>query len=117
MRIDATIGPKNIAVFTVTKNFPPVIANCVLLESEACFFSNQPLTFALVLVPAERKIASQDSGMVKATLIRVAFMMPNIFVVAIKDPSMITSPNIASNAPAAQAKALRIFLPSGLFIL
>ena len=102
IKIEASIGPKNMVVFSMTKNSPPFTANLALLESLACFSNIQPLTRALTLAFAQRNIASHDNGMVNDTLNKVAFRMPNNLVVAINDPSATMTPNIASNIPANQ---------------
>ena len=96
------MGPTSKAVFNITKNFPPAIASCAFFESEACLFRNHSLALALVFVCAQRNIASHDKGIVKATRIRVAFAIPNILVVAIRDPSVNISPKTVKNIPAAQ---------------
>lgn len=108
------MGPRNIAVLIITKNFPPSIASWARREREACFFRSQALMLALVLVPAQRDIASHDSGMVKATLIRVALIIPNILVVAMRDPSTRMSPSAPKITPKIQYNFLffmKVFLP------
>ena len=90
------------AVFTITRNSPPATASRALSEREASFFANQALTFALVLVGAQRNIASHDKGIVNATRMRVAFITPKILVVATSDPSATIIPNIVSVIPTIQ---------------
>ena len=111
------MGPKNTAVFNITRNFPPVTASRAFLEREACFFKIQFLTLALVLVPEQKNIASHDKGIVKATLIKVALTIPKILVVAINDPSAKMNPNMASNIPAAQYNLLLAFPPIFIFFI
>ena len=73
---------------------------------------NQALTFALVLVGAQRNIASHDKGIVNATRMRVAFITPKILVVAINDPSVTMRPNTVSVIPRIQSNFL-FFISAG----
>ena len=112
IRIEASIGPKNIVVVNIIKNSPPATAARALPESSACFFEIQFLTRALVLVFAERYMASHDRGIVKATLIRVAFITPKSLVVASSDPSVKASPNTVNKMPANQYNFLFLSMPA-----
>ena len=107
--MDAKIGPKNLAVFIITKNSPPARATRAFSERDACLLRIQFFILEPAPARAQKNIASHERGMVKTTLMSVAFIMPNILVVAINDPSTKMNPSIASNIPAAQYNFLYIF--------
>ena len=122
IRIDARIGPKNIAVLTIMKNFPPSIASCARRERDSCFFVIHFRTLILTLAFANKKIANHDKGIVNNILIKVALTTPKSFTVTANEPSINIIPAIAIKTPEEKytfffkASMINLIIPQAPFL-